>query len=268
MAGFFASEVFGASQLTLFSIFLTFLILLFGEILPKTLGAVHWRDIWHLVVWPVTVLKYVLYPAVVLTQKFSGLFTKGKKTTTMTEDEILAAVRMGAIEGEISQNESELVHNIINLENKPVREIMTPRTVIFSLNAEMTVNEALKAVDRRGFTRIPIYEKDGENITGYIIIHDLYSVKTMSEPGLPIKAIAKPITFTPATGNSLALLAKFLKQRRHIAVVVDEYGGVAGLVTLEDLIETFLGDEIVDETDRAVDLQETARQISSQRIDV
>jgi CBS domain containing-hemolysin-like protein len=96
------------------------------------------------------------------------------------------------------------------------------------------------------------------------MIHDLVSVKSHSNPTAPIKNLAKPISFVPETTNSLALLTRFLKNRRHIAIVVDEYGGVAGLVTLEDLIETLLGDEIVDETDKVVDLQERARQIKRQ----
>jgi len=206
----------------------------------------------------------MLYPAVIVTQKFSNLLTRGHKAPSVTEEEILAAVRLGALEGQITPGESVLVHNIISLEDKQIREIMTPRTVIFSLDTDMSVGEAIKAVDRKGFTRIPVYEKDSENITGYIIIHDLFSAKTLSDPDAPIKAIAKPITFVPETKNALALLTIFLKQRRHITVAVDEYGGIAGLVTLEDLIETVLGDEIVDETDVVVDLQERARQLKRQ----
>lgn len=96
------------------------------------------------------------------------------------------------------------------------------------------------------------------------MIHDLVSIKSHSNPTALIKTLAKPISFVPETTNSLSLLTRFLKNRRHIAIVVDEYGGVAGLVTLEDLIETLLGDEIVDETDKVVDLQERARQIQRQ----
>ena len=141
---------------------------------------------------------------------------------------------------------------------------MTPRTVIFSLDAQMPVSQAMKAMDQKGFTRIPIYEQDRENIVGYITIHDLVSVKTLSNPEAPIKTIAKPISFVPATRDALGVLTMFLQQRLHITIIVDEYGGVAGLVTLEDLIETLLGKEIVDETDRVVDLQERARQLRHQ----
>jgi len=263
-AGALVADVLGVGMVTLFSAIFTIAVLFFTEIMPKTLGAVYWRPMWPYIVWPLVLMEYALYPLVVFTQWFGNLFTRGYKALAITEEEILAAVRLGATAGQITHGESQLVHNIINLEDQTVREIMTPRTVIFSLDAEMTVSEAIKAIDQKGFTRIPIYEQDQENIVGYIVIHDLVAAKTLSNPQAPIKTIAKPISFVPVTKDALALLTTFLQQRQHITIVVDEYGGVAGLVTLEDLIETMLGKEIVDETDRVVDLQEKARQVRHQ----
>jgi magnesium and cobalt exporter, CNNM family len=265
LAGYYANDALGPAAIPLFSVFMTLGILFVGEIGPKTLGAVYWRNLWQVVVWPVHWLTISMYPLVAMIRSFTNFLTKGNKTPSITEAEILAAVRMGAHEGEISAGESALVHNIINLENRAIREIMTPRTVIFSLEAGTTVEDASRALDQKGFSRVPIYEGDQENIIGYIMIHDLFSVKTLSNPKATIKTIAKPISFVPGTWDSLALLSSFLKKRRHIAVVVDEYGGVDGLVTLEDLIETLLGDEIVDETDKVVDLQARAREMQHQR---
>jgi CBS domain containing-hemolysin-like protein len=264
VAGALAGDVLGPGMLTIFSAILTLAVLFFGEIMPKTLAAVYWRQLWPYIVWPLVALRYSLYPLVAITQRFSNLLTRGHSTPTITEDEILAAVRMGATAGQITLGESQLVHNIINLENKSIREIMTPRTVVFSLDAHLSVSEAMKAMDQKGFTRIPIYEEDRENIVGYITIHDLVSAKTLSNPQAPIKNIAKAISFVPSTRDALGVLTMFLQQRMHITIVVDEYGGVAGLLTLEDLIETLLGKEIVDETDRVVDLQERARQLGRQ----
>jgi CBS domain containing-hemolysin-like protein len=124
------------------------------------------------------------------------------------------------------------------------------------------VEEAAKEAYRKGFTRIPLYEREPENITGYVIMNDLLTAKAFGDSQAIIKTMAKPIFFVPESNNLLILLRSFLKHRRHIAIVIDEYGGVEGLVTLEDLIETLLGDEIVDETDRVVDLREKARQLS------
>ncbi|MGC8603180.1 MAG: hemolysin family protein [Desulfomonilaceae bacterium] len=264
LAGYYANQALGYGAMPLFSVLMTVGILFVGEIAPKTLGAVYWRNLWQAVVWPVHWLTIIMYPIVKLIKLFTNILTKSHNAPTLTEEEILAAVRIGAHEGEISDGESVMVHNIINLENRAIRDIMTPRTVIFSLDAGLTIEEATRALDQKGFTRIPVYEDDRENIIGYIMIHDLLSVKTLSNPKAAIKTIAKPIAFVPETWDSLALLTSFLKKRRHIAIAVDEYGGVAGLVTLEDIIETLLGNEIVDETDRVVDLQERARQQSRQ----
>ncbi len=260
LSGMFAAEQFGPSFVPLFSIVFSLVILFFTELMPKTLGVAYWRQLWPMIVWPLTAFNYALYPAIVLTQKFTGLFIRGKKMPSVTEEELLAMVRIGAKEREISERESRLVHNIIALEDKPIREIMTPRTVIFSLEAGMSIAQARPEVENRGVTRIPIYEDDRENILGYVLAHDLFSQRGLDNSNAALKTIAKPITFVPQTTDSLAVLTKSLRERKHIFIVIDEYGGVAGLLTLEDLIETILGDEIVDETDKVVDLQESARQ--------
>ncbi len=265
LIGMYAGHVMGPNKVPVFSAIVTLLILFFGEIAPKTLGASHWRKAWVFVVRPLTVMNYALYPLVLLTKKFSDLLVRAKDSPSVTEDEILAFVRMGVREGQITDRESRLVHNIIALENRKIKEIMTPRTVIFSLEAGTKVQDAVKAVDLKGITRIPIYEHDREEIVGYITVHDLFSSKMLDNRQMPIRSILKPLSFVPETMDCLAILTTALTQRQHIFVVVDEYGGVSGLITLEDLIETLLGHEIVDETDREVDLREMAKRRRIQR---
>jgi CBS domain containing-hemolysin-like protein len=259
IAGMYAHKTLGVGLVPIFSIAFTFAILFFAEIIPKTMGAVHWRTLWPVIVWPLAVIKYPLFPLIWITEKFSTFLTRGRSTTPMTEEDILGAIRLGAKEGEISQWESLMVHNIIKLENTEVREVMTPRKVMFSLDTNMTVEEALKAAGAKGITRIPVYRDDKENIEGYVMIHELGSARALSEPNTPLSAIVKPISFVSETINCLTLLNRFLKKRSHIAIIEDQYGSVAGLVTLEDLLETVLGAEIVDETDKVVDLQKLAR---------
>ena len=169
VAGMYAGEALGHHMMPLFSIAFTLAILAFAEIMPKTLGAVYWRNVWPYIVWPLTAMNYALYPAVLVAQKFANIFTRGQALPAVTEDEILALVRMGAKEGQIKASESFLVHNIIALEDIEIREIMTPRTVVFSLESNLSVGEAVKKIDQKGHTRIPIYEHDRENIIGYII---------------------------------------------------------------------------------------------------
>ena len=136
---------------------------------------------------------------------------------------------------------------------------MTPRTVIFSLDATLKVTEAFRIASKKGFTRLPIYEDNSENIIGYVMIHDLSTACTIDNSETILKDIMRPISFVPETINCFTLLFEFLKTRKQIAIVIDEYGGVAGLITLEDLLETLLGLEIIDEHDKAIDLQEVAR---------
>lgn len=259
IAGMYAHKILGAVFVPLFSIVFTLAILFFAEIIPKTMGAVYWRTLWPVIVWPLNAIKYPLYPLIWITEKFSALLTRGRPSAPMTEEDILGAIRLGAKEGEISEWESLMVHNIIKLENTEVREVMTPRKVMYSLDANMTVGKALEAAGTQGLTRIPVYRDDKENIEGYVMIHELGSARVLSEPNTPLSTIIKPISFVAETTNCLILLNRFLKKRSHIAIVEDEYGSVSGLVTLEDLLETVLGAEIVDETDKVVDLQKLAR---------
>lgn len=261
LAGMYAAKTLDPYLIPYFSILFTIAILFIGEIMPKTLGAVYWRTFWPFIVWPLTFMKYALYPAIIVTQKFSNFFTRGATLLPVTEDEILAAVRMGAKAGQISAQESEMVHNIIELENNPIREIMTPRPVLFSLDADLTIREGYRASSQKGFTRVPIYEGDKENVIGYVITHDLGLEENLNRPHATLKSVAKPISFVPEMVNCLTVLTRFLKERNYISMVVDEYGGIVGLITLEDLIETVLGAEIVDERDKVVDLQEAARRI-------
>jgi len=259
IAGMYASKILGGTYVPLFSVALTLSILFFSEIIPKTVGAVHWRRLWMIIVFPLSILKFVLYPLIYVTRKLSFFITKGKPTDIITEEEILAAASMGAREGEISDQEHRIIDNLINLENRIVREIMTPRTVMFSLDATLKATEAFRIASKTGFTRLPIYEDNSENIIGYVMIHDLSTACTIDNSETILKDIIRPISFVPETINCFTLLFEFLKTRKQISIVIDEYGGVAGLITLEDLLETLLGLEIIDEHDKAIDLQEVAR---------
>ena len=259
IAGMYAAKELGTSLVPLFSIFFTFSILFFSEIIPKTVGAVRWRGLWPYIVWPLIFMKTILNPLIFFIRRLMNVLTKDVKFTTITEEEIIAAARIGAKEGEITEQEHLIIDNLINLENRIVREIMTPRTVIFSLEANLTVQEALEIANEKGLTRIPVYEQDKENIIGYVMFHDISSAKNLVQPPRTLKDIVRTISFVPENTNCLLLLFDFLKARKHIAIVTDEFHGVAGLVTLEDLIETLLGTEIVDETDKVIDLQKIAR---------
>ncbi len=258
IAGMYCAEILGHDYILVFSAGLTLGILFISEIIPKTYGAVHWRGLWPFTVWPIYVIRVVLTPFVWLTQHLTHLITHGQPTPVATEEEILAMMNLSASEGQITREENRMVQNIINMEDKRARDIMTPRTVMSIMDASLPLADALKVASDAGFSRFPVFEGDPENITGYVLLRDLYAAAA-ENPDQNLLSALKPIDFVPETANCLTLLNNFLKHRRHIAMVTDEYGGVAGLLTLEDLIETVLGSEIVDETDRATDLQALAR---------
>lgn len=259
IAGMYASKIFKDIYIPLFSIVLTLSILFFSEIIPKTIGAVHWRRLWILIVFPLSILKFVLYPLISIARKLAFFITKGHPPEIITEEEILAAARMGARNGEISDQEHLIIDNLLNLENRKAREIMTPRPVIFSLDAQLKIIDAFKIATEKGFSRVPIYQNDRENIIGYVMIHDLGAACNLENVEIALNDIIRPISFIPETINCFTLLFDFLRTRKQIAILIDEYGGVSGLIALEDLLETLLGHEIVDEHDKAIDLQEVAR---------
>ena len=257
-AGVVSARVLQSQFVPIYTFSLVFGILIFSEILPKTYGAIHWRGMWRLITLPLVGIKTLLYPAVALSQKLTSLMTHRTNIPTVTEDEILAIVQLGASEGHITQNESQLVRNIIQMEDIFIRDIMTPRIVMFTMDESTSVTDALASIQEAGFSRIPIYRKEAENITGYVLCQDVYRVLAEGASH-ELTSLAQPITFVPESANCLSLLNQFLKSRLHLAMVTDEYGGLAGLVTLEDLIETLLGSEIVDETDQAIDMRSKAK---------
>jgi CBS domain containing-hemolysin-like protein len=223
------------------------------------MGAVHWKFFWPWIVYPLKSIQYLLSPVIYITEKFTRFLTKKERTETITEDEILALVHLGAKEGEITHDESRMVRNIINLEEKRVEQIMTPRKMVFSLSSNTSIKSAFTEVRKHAFNRVPVYENDKENIIGYVLVKDIYTLNILDKGQENLRSIIFNITKVDEKTNCLSLLNNFLKSRKHIAVVKDEFNGLAGLVTLEDLIETALGHEIVDETDKFVDLQAEAR---------
>lgn len=258
VAGMYCGEVLGHQYILPFSAALTLSILFFSEIVPKTYGAVHWRGLWPFAVWPIYAIRLLLAPVVWVTQHVTRLITHGQHPTVTSAKEILAAISLSASEGQITREESLMVQNIISLDERCARDIMTPRTVMSAMDASLPVGTALHAAGQAGFSRFPVFRDSPENIVGYVLLKDLYAAAA-ADAAQPLENLLKTIVFVPEAANCLTLLNQFLKHRYHIAVVTDEYGGLAGLLTLEDLIETALGSEIVDETDRTPDLQALAR---------
>ncbi len=249
-------QLFGSYYVTTFSILLTFVILIFSEIIPKTLGASYWRIFLPFTVYMIQGLIYICYPFVVFSHYFNKII--GGKSHTITREDLIGAAEMGATEGAIYKNESELLKNILKLKNRKVSEIMTPRTVVTAFSKKMTIGEVVQKYQPLRFARIPVYEESLDQVIGMVHRYKILEAHSQNCEKVTVESYLKPLHTVPENISVTAALDQFIKRKEHIFIVVDEYGTVSGLVTMEDVVETILGIEIVDELDPVEDLREQA----------
>ncbi len=259
ITGWAAGGLWEGPSLLIFSVLFTLGVLLVGEILPKTLGAVHWRGLWRWSLGPIRMMMFTLAPLTWLTQALTSLVVRGHGgAPRVSEEEILAAARLGARGGHISKLEHDLIKNIILLEEVKASDIMTPRTVMFAADGNLSLARAKEQARSWAFSRVPVYNKDVEDVVGYVLKSEVLALQGPSDQS-KLLGLAKKVSFVPPSANALNLLNSFLRRRQHVCLVVDEYGGIMGLVTLEDVLESLVGSEIVDEKDQVADMQDLAR---------
>jgi CBS domain containing-hemolysin-like protein len=261
IAGAAWASVFGHETLGWFVVAFTIVILIFSEIWPKTIGVVYNRQLASLLAQPIWLMVKVLSPIIYICGLFSRFIGGGKRGPDTTEDDIRALASLTRKAGVIKPYEETSIRNILSLDQKTVEEIMTPRTVVFSLPAAMTVDEARRGHPIWPHSRIPVYEGDDpEDVVGVVHRRKVFESLANDQDELKLADIMVPVKFVPENLALDKLLVKFLGARMHFYVVLDEYGGVAGVVTLEDVLEEILGREIVDETDQVADMRAFARQ--------
>ncbi|MCG8669294.1 MAG: CNNM domain-containing protein [Pseudomonadales bacterium] len=253
-----ALQVFGPEWETLVAVLLTLAILYFSEIIPKTLGATFWRQLAQPSAFTIILLTKIVYPLVWISTRLTRLFTQNKEKE-ITREEIIALASIGVKDGTLFAHENEYLSNALKLREIKTEEILTPRTVVHMLNEDLSVSEALDSPQTRQFTRIPIYGSDIDDIKGKIIRADLFEAERNGHGDQAIKEFAKEIYRVSEKLPVQKLLDSMIKQKAHMFLVEDEFGQTAGVVTLEDSIETLLGREIVDESDSVEDMQELAR---------
>ncbi|WP_448213617.1 CNNM domain-containing protein [Colwellia sp. MEBiC06753] len=253
-----AIRVFGEQQETLIAFLLTLAILYFSEIIPKTLGATFWRSLAVPCAYIITFLVKLVYPLVWLSTQLTQLFSKGKEEA-ISREEVMALAALSHKNGDIKNTENQLVENILQLKDAKTEDILTPRSVVHALPEDITVTEALSAKNTAIFTRIPIYKDSIDQITGVLLKANLYESERQGLGDSLVKDIASPIYRISESFPVLNLLDVFIKRHEHIFLVEDHFGQTAGIVTLEDCIETFLGREIVDESDAVEDMQKLAK---------
>lgn len=258
-AGAQAAYVFGNAWLGFSSGVLTLLILVLSEIIPKTLGAVYWRSLAPLVVSLLVPLVLLMWPFVKLSQFVTRGFARETGSATLEREEISALADLGKKEGVLESHESSVLKNLLKAETLRARDVMTPRTVIFSLDENQTVGAVMQKYPELRFSRIPVFSNHKENITGYLLKDSLLQHAAHDRYDVPLSELRQDIFAAVEQTPLITLLEQLLNSRRHIATVIDEYGGLSGLVTVEDIVETFLGMEIWDESDTVEDMQEYAR---------
>lgn len=253
-----AVRVFGEKWETLIAVLLTLAILYFSEIIPKTLGATFWRTLAVPAAFIISWLVRLVYPLVWLSTRLTRLFS-GNKENEITREEIIALASLGHKDGTLFSQENEYLSNILGLREISTEQVLTPRSVVHMLGQTMSVSEALDHPLSKQFTRMPIYGADFDDITGKVIKRDLFEAERAGHGSDPISQYAKPIIRVSEKLPVQQLLDLFIKNHAHLFLVEDEFGQTAGIVTLEDAIETLLGREIVDESDVVEDMQALAR---------
>jgi len=249
---------FGSNWVAIMSGILTLCILIFSEIIPKTVGALYWKKILVPATFAVQVLIIMTYPLVVFLEFLSKWLAKAENEDKVSREEVIAMAELGEDEGTIEESESTVIENVLMLDDILVEEVLTPRSVIFAVNKTNSVREVLDKYNDIEFSRIPVYEDGLDNIIGVVRRHVLLKSKAEDQFDVTMGELAKPIHAVEENDSVGDVLDEFVKRREHLFMVKDQFGQVAGLVTLEDAIETLLGVEIVDETDSVVDMRKLA----------
>ena len=264
-AGAQATIVFGNAYLGVASAILTLLILIFSEIIPKTLGVRHWRKLAPVTAYGLRFLIWLLYPFVLLSEKLTGGQTERVALIGFSRREFSAMADISAGEGQLAERESEILKNLMQLRKIRIRDVMTPQTVVFSLPETTLVHEFVDQHKEVRFSRIPIYDKDQDHVNGFVLRSEMLLAYACGELKKPLKHYSRKI---PALLETISLERAFnlvVPMEAHIALIVNEYGDLQGILTLEDIVETLLGIEIVDEGDETVDMQALARRLWKRR---
>lgn len=253
-----ATVVFGEAYFGVVSAVLTILILVLTEIIPKTLGANYAKE---LVGTAATIIKgmiFITYPLVWLSSILTKMLSRNKEELTTSREEISTLASIGTQEGIFADKENKIIQNLIKLKGLKIKEVMTPRIVVVTANEEMTLQEFLKNKEFLHFSRIPIFHDNKDNITGYVFRELVFEKLAEDQFDLKLKDIKREIVTFPENITLFDAWEELLTQKEQISLIIDEYGGMDGITTLEDIIEALLGFEIVDEKDRVEDMQQYA----------
>jgi CBS domain containing-hemolysin-like protein len=255
-----AVKLFGELYFGVISAILTLLILIFSEIIPKTIGARYWRSLAGMSGIIVQVMIVITYPLVIMTGYIGKIFSRGSSQDTISREELAAMAHLGAEEGVFEEKELRIIQSLVHLNRLKVTAVMTPRVVVAIADEEMTLEEFLEQKEFLYYSRIPVYSGNHDSITGYVLRQTVFEKLAEKTKGLKIGDIKREIVIIHEFQTLLSAWETLLERKEYIGLVVDEYGGMDGIVTMEDIVESVLGLEIVDERDRITDMQKYARE--------
>lgn len=239
---------------------MTLAILILSEIIPKTWGAIHWQGLAPFTVASLVIVDRLLSPLVWLCRRITNMLKRDKSQSVFTHTEFLAMGEIGVVEGQVNTKQLEVIENLLHLHTIPVKEVMTPRIVVTAAPEEMTLREFFNANKRLPFSRIPLYKGESkENVSGYFLKQTLLSKLLEGRGNDSLATLRREIIVVHKAYPIRDLFNTLLERHEQFALVVDEFGGMAGIATLEDVIEALLGTEIIDESDRVEDMRDEAQ---------
>lgn len=253
-----ATIVFGEAYFGIVSAILTILILIITEIIPKTLGANYSKELMGISSRIIQGMIVITFPLVWISSIMTKMLARKKSELTISREEISALASIGTQEGIFADKENKIIQNLIKLKSLKIKDVMTPRIVVVTANEEMTLEEFLKNKEFLHFSRIPIFKENRDHITGYVFREFVFEKLAEDQFNLRLKDIKREIIYFPENMTLFDAWEEMLQKKEHISLITDEYGGMDGITTLEDIIESLLGFEIVDETDKIVDMQQYA----------
>ena len=254
-------KIFGEEYFGLISAILTLLILVLSEIIPKTIGASYWRSLAMTSTKIIRVLIFITYPLVLLSEVITKIFTPKNHQVSVSREEVSAMVDVGTTEGIFRESESKIIKSCIHLAGVKAREIMTPSIVVETANTNLTIKEFYDQ-QTWNFSRIPVYDTNKDYIVGYVLKDMVLKALSDDKFDTKLSDMVRSILSFNEDDSVYQIWEKMLEKREHISIIVDEYGCLRGVVSMEDIIETMTGVEIVDEDDVAVDMQAFAKEKS------
>jgi CBS domain containing-hemolysin-like protein len=256
--------IFGSQWVALGSAIITLLILVLSEIIPKSIGAAYARQLAPFTASMLAVMMIVLWPILVPLNVISKWFGGGHQAP-VSREEIASMADIGLTDGALDDEELRVIRNLLGMTQVPVKEVMTPRPVIFALPQETTVQQVVDEYGRLRFSRIPVYDGDLDHVVGKVTRHAILHAYADGDSEKTLQQLMRDMPVVPDAARLDQVMDRFIREQRHAMLVVDEFGGTAGMITLEDCIETLLGVEIVDETDSTADMRELARRLMERK---